>query len=96
MGPRKPRRVLHQADAMGCQTQIAKTIVEQGADYVLALKGNQGSLHTDVAQLFTAARNRHPATIGTVNPQDIRGRHYLLPVSAIDPNCPPTKTADLK
>jgi hypothetical protein len=32
------RRALHQADAMGCQTEIAKTLVEQGADYVLALK----------------------------------------------------------
>jgi predicted transposase YbfD/YdcC len=29
-------------DAMGCQKAIARTIVEQGAEYVLALKGNQG------------------------------------------------------
>ena len=29
-------------DAMGCQKEIATTIVEQQADYVLALKGNQG------------------------------------------------------
>ena len=27
-------------DAMGCQTEIVQTIIEQGADYVLALKGN--------------------------------------------------------
>lgn len=31
-------------DAMGTQKEIAKTIVEQEADYVLALKGNQGTL----------------------------------------------------
>ena len=43
-------------DAMGCQTEIAKTIVEEGADYVLALKGNQGNLYDDVKQLFTTAR----------------------------------------
>jgi predicted transposase YbfD/YdcC len=49
------RGCLVSIDAMGCQTEIAKTIVEQGADYVLALKGNQGDLHTDVVQLFTAA-----------------------------------------
>jgi predicted transposase YbfD/YdcC len=49
------RGCLVSIDAMGCQTEIAKTIVEQGADYVLALKGNQGDLHTDVTQLFTAA-----------------------------------------
>ena len=32
-------------DAMGTQTAIAKQIVEGDADYVLALKGNQGSLY---------------------------------------------------
>lgn len=35
-------------DAMGCQKEIAQTIRDQGADYVLALKGNQGTLHDDV------------------------------------------------
>lgn len=39
-------------DAMGTQTDIAKQIVDQGADYVLSLKGNQGNLHQDVEQLF--------------------------------------------
>lgn len=46
-------------DAMGCQTEIANTIVEQGADYVLALKGNQGNLHDDVRELFTSAREQN-------------------------------------
>jgi predicted transposase YbfD/YdcC len=50
------RGCLVSIDAMGCQTEIAKVIIERGADYVLALKGNQGNLHTDVGQLFTAAR----------------------------------------
>jgi hypothetical protein len=39
-------------DAMGCQTRIAQQIVAAAADYVLALKGNQGTLPTDVADLF--------------------------------------------
>lgn len=43
-------------DAMGCQKDIASTIVEQGADYVLALKGNQGQLHQDVQEWFAWAR----------------------------------------
>lgn len=38
-------------DAMGCQREIAKVILEKKADYVLALKGNQGSLRKDV-ELF--------------------------------------------
>jgi len=39
-------------DAMGAQKEIANQITEQGADYVLSLKGNQGNLHQDVQQLF--------------------------------------------
>src|SRR5246500_3197401 len=35
-------------DAMGCQRDIAKQIVDKKADYVLALKGNQGNLREDV------------------------------------------------
>jgi predicted transposase YbfD/YdcC len=35
-------------DAMGCQKQIAKEITEADADYVLALKGNQGTAHREV------------------------------------------------
>ncbi len=36
------------ADALNCQRPIAEKIVAKGGDYVLALKGNQGSLHDDV------------------------------------------------
>jgi predicted transposase YbfD/YdcC len=43
-------------DAMGCQTEIVQTIVAQDADYVLALKGNQGTLHREVQDLFAHAR----------------------------------------
>jgi predicted transposase YbfD/YdcC len=35
-------------DAMGCQKNIAKEIKEADADYVLALKGNQGTVHHEV------------------------------------------------
>jgi predicted transposase YbfD/YdcC len=40
-------------DAMGCQRDIARAILDQKADYVLALKGNQGSLREDV-EVFAA------------------------------------------
>ena len=40
-------------DAMGCQRDIAQKIVDKKADYVLALKGNQGSLREDV-EVFVA------------------------------------------
>ena len=38
-------------DAMGCHKQIAKQIIERNADYVLALKDNQGNLFADVQQI---------------------------------------------
>lgn len=38
-------------DAMGCQREIAARIIGKKADYVLALKGNQGTLREDV-ELF--------------------------------------------
>lgn len=37
----------------GCQREIARTIIDKKADYLLALKGNQGSLRKDV-ELFAA------------------------------------------
>ena len=39
-------------DAMGCQKKIASKIIGKKADYVLALKGNQGNLYNEVIDLF--------------------------------------------
>ena len=39
-------------DALNCQRAIARQIVDQGGDYVLALKGNQGTLHDDVIRFL--------------------------------------------
>ena len=39
-------------DAMGCQTEIARLVTEQEADYVLAVKGNQGTLYEEIQSLF--------------------------------------------
>jgi predicted transposase YbfD/YdcC len=41
-------------DAMGCQKAITEQIVAAGADYVLAVKDNQPTLHEDVFQVFMA------------------------------------------
>ena len=42
-------------DAMGCQRKIAAQTVDKEADYVLALKGNQGTLSEDVSLFFSDA-----------------------------------------
>ncbi len=47
-------------DAMGCQRTIAAQLQEQGADYVLALKGNQPTLHATVVAAFAEAHARAP------------------------------------
>lgn len=39
-------------DAMGCQKEIAKKIVDKGGNYVLSLKENQPTLYQDVASIF--------------------------------------------
>lgn len=45
-------------DAIGCQTAIARKIVDKDADYVLALKGNQGTLHQDISLFFKEQAGR--------------------------------------
>ena len=43
-------------DAIGCQKEIAATITDRGADYVLALMQNQAQLYDDVTEMFDHAR----------------------------------------
>ena len=40
-------------DAMGCQTEIAETIVDAGADYCRAVKRNQPTLHDGIEAFFS-------------------------------------------
>jgi len=62
-------------DAMGCQKDIAAQIVEKGADYVLSLKGNQGTALDDFSQYFdyvlspqaSRARPERKAKAGTLS-----------------------------
>ncbi|MGD9153213.1 MAG: ISAs1 family transposase [Gammaproteobacteria bacterium] len=39
-------------DAMGCQTKIVEKIVDKSADYLIGLKGNQGTLNEDIRLFF--------------------------------------------
>jgi len=51
-------------DAMGCQRAIAAQVQEQGADYVLALKANQPTLHATVVAAFAEAHRQHVIIVG--------------------------------
>ncbi len=46
-------------DAMGCQKKIAQLITKKKGDYLLALKGNQGRLHSDVSNFFQIAKDEN-------------------------------------
>jgi predicted transposase YbfD/YdcC len=74
-------------DAMGCQKEIAAKIIDNGADYVLALKGNQGSLRDDVELFFGEQKERRFADAEMKRHQTLgkeHGRIETRTVSAID------------
>ena len=62
-------------DAMGCQRDIAGQIVSQGADYVLALKGNQGTLQEDVRDSFKEAEASNYQGIGHDHAETVNKAH---------------------
>ncbi len=43
------------ADAMSCQKEIAKKLIDKKADYVIGLKDNQPNLRRDAAEYFADA-----------------------------------------
>jgi len=45
-------------DAMGCQTEIAQTIIDSNADYVLAVKKNQPTLYDGISWFFLTQREQ--------------------------------------
>lgn len=57
-------------DALNCQREIARRIVDQGGDYALALKGNQGTLHADVVRYLD-----DPKAVKATAPPAVDGDH---------------------
>jgi len=62
-------------DAMGCQEDTVAQICEAGADYVVALKGNQGALHELVKDSFTLLDNGAKGLLPTRAKDEIDGQH---------------------
>ena len=72
-------------DAVGCQRNIAEQIVEQQADYVLALKANQGGLFDEVEALFARVAlhdkpSQGPVERGVAFAQSTDGEHGRIEV----------------
>jgi predicted transposase YbfD/YdcC len=64
-------------DALNCQRDIARQIVDQGGDYALALKGNQGTLHDDVSRFLD-----DPATQAVTVHTTVDGDHGRIETRA--------------
>jgi predicted transposase YbfD/YdcC len=82
-------------DAMGCQTEIARRIVEAGADYCLAVKNNQPTLHQGIIDYFEShveddfagVRMRYHTTDEKGHGRE-ETRHYMIcPVPEELPDC---------
>ncbi len=62
-------------DAMGCQRDIARKVLDKKADYVLALKGNQGSLREDVEVFVAEQKARAFADTRLTRDETVDGDH---------------------
>ena len=75
-------------DAMHCQSETARSIQDQGADYVLTVKGNQPTLHQRLEELFLnfgerdyrAPRLRRHVTVEKSHGREERREYYVAPV----------------
>jgi predicted transposase YbfD/YdcC len=67
-------------DAMGCQTAIAEQIVEQGADYVLPVKGNQPYLLEDITLFFDLAAQNDFTKVDHTYHRTVNGGHGRIEV----------------
>lgn len=77
-------------DAMGCQTDIARQLVERGADYVLSLKGNHGTVHEKVVTFFDQLHDgdQAPQTVvqddGDQAPQSVIQDEHISTYETVD------------
>jgi predicted transposase YbfD/YdcC len=86
-------------DAAGCQKEIAKQVRDEGGDYLLAVKGNQPTLHDAVQAVFDRACEAEFAGVthdGAESVEDEHGRHEERYVTVIyDPQGLPPEWPDV-
>ncbi len=62
-------------DAMGCQKKIAEKIIDQEANYVLAVKDNQKKLHDDIKDFFQTAQENNFRGVNYDSYEEINKEH---------------------
>jgi len=70
-------------DAMGCQRAIAQKIVDKKADYILALKGNQGTLREDIDLFIDEQKARDFKDTTVSRSETVDGDHGRIESRAI-------------
>ncbi|MGA1718782.1 MAG: ISAs1 family transposase, partial [Aquiluna sp.] len=63
---------------MGTQTEIARQIIRQGGDYILALKSNQGKLYQGVKEFFEQAQQQEWAGTPYTYDSQVEGKHHRI------------------
>jgi len=67
-------------DAMGCQKAIAKKICDKEADYVIAVKGNQGHLHQSIKDFFSICQSDNFKNIAHEHYEEVDSGHGRVEV----------------
>lgn len=67
-------------DAIGCQKEIAQQIIDQEADYLLAVKGNQDHLLEDMELLFRLAEQNNFAKVNYTAARSVNKGHGRLEI----------------
>jgi predicted transposase YbfD/YdcC len=71
-------------DAMGCQKEIARTIVEGEGDFILSVKDNQPTLHAEIQAAFAAAASPPASSQRTYTTENsAHGRHERRTVQVL-------------
>ena len=70
-------------DAMGTQTSIARQIIENQADYILALKANHPTLFTQVEQWFNTAKKSNFEGIQVSHDKRVEKGHHRLEIREV-------------
>ncbi|NJN53420.1 MAG: ISAs1 family transposase [Anaerolineae bacterium] len=65
---------------MGCQTEIAEQIIDQGGDYLLAVKKNQKHLYEDIKHLFKHATAENFKQAGFDEARTVDKQHGRLDI----------------
>lgn len=67
-------------DALNCQKEIASEVLNQEADYVLSLKGNQGNIYKEVVLFFESVVNDHTYGFQISRHETVDGEHGRIEV----------------